>query len=447
MKTMKTMKIMKTLNTSRLWVLVLLLGVMGMIAEAAQVKLSVSAGKPLVQAGSRQVNYLKIGLTGFPIEAEKERSPVNLAIVIDRSGSMSGEKLEHAREAAVMVIQRLAPQDIVSVVAYDSQVTTLVPATRVSDRGSIIQAIRSLTAGSNTALFAGVSKGAKEVRKFLDRRYVNRIILLSDGLANEGPSSPEELGDLGASLGREGISVTTFGLGLGYNEDLMMKLARYSDGNHAFIEKPADLARVFNLELGDVMSVVAQEVKIEINCRNLKPLKVLGREAEIRGNTITASLNQLYSQQEKFLLVMVETSGEELLVPEIEVGATYVNMKTQVADKLSERLLVTYSRDADEVAKRENSEVMVAAVNLLANEQYKVATRLRDEGKTEEARKTLETNRAYLLENAGRYKSKALEKFSEQNEIDAKNLDEKSWNKTRKNMRKFQQTEDYQQSY
>ncbi len=103
-------------------------------------------------------------------------------------------------------------------------------------------------------------KGSSEVRKFINRNRVNRVILISDGIANVGPSSPEALGNLGASLGKEGISVTTIGLEAEYNEDLMTKLAMYSDGNHAFAETPQDLARIFDHEFNDILSVIAQDV-------------------------------------------------------------------------------------------------------------------------------------------------------------------------------------------
>src|SRR4029450_1790476 len=101
--------------------------------------------------------------------------------------------------------------------------------------------------------------GAAAVRKFLDRQRVNRIILLSDGQANVGPSSPGDLGNLGASLIKEGISVTTLGLGLDYNEDLMTQLARRSDGNHYFIENSSDLARRFGYEVDYDIFVCALE--------------------------------------------------------------------------------------------------------------------------------------------------------------------------------------------
>src|SRR5690606_7337943 len=117
-----------------------------------------------------------------------------------------------------------------------------------------------------------------------DRRFVNRVILLSDGLANVGPSSPEELGRLGTALVRDGISVTTIGLGLGFNEDLMTRLARCSDGNTYFVEHSGDLPGIFASELGDVLNVVARQVTIEIEFPSgVRPLNFVGRDGMIRG--------------------------------------------------------------------------------------------------------------------------------------------------------------------
>ena len=158
------------------------------LRAAEQMKIDVALAKPYLMAGQKQTSFLRVGLTGLPIDATR-RTPVNLAIVLDKSGSMQGDKLRKAKDAALASIDRLGPNDIVSVVAYDHTVEVLVPATKISDRAALRTAIERLSAGGNTALFAGVSKGAAEVRKFVDRQRVNRIILLSDGQANLGPSS------------------------------------------------------------------------------------------------------------------------------------------------------------------------------------------------------------------------------------------------------------------
>src|SRR5690606_23156929 len=123
-----------------------------------------------------------------------------------------------------------------------------------------------------------------------------RMILLSDGLANVGPSSPDELAALGASLGREGVSIGTIGLGVDYNEDLMFKLATASDGAMAFAEHPSDLASFFDREIRAVTHVVASNIEIELNVKEpYKPVRVLGDRGTIRGQAVTFDLNQAYA--------------------------------------------------------------------------------------------------------------------------------------------------------
>jgi len=408
--------------------------------QASRATLNVSVARPVLAAGTAQTTYFKVGLTGAKITTGN-RPAANIAIVLDRSGSMQGEKLRRAKQAAIMAIERLGPQDIVSVIAYDDQIRVLVPATRVSDRDAIARAIEALEAGGSTALFAGVSKGASEVRKFLSGDRVNRVILLSDGLANVGPDSPVELGALGASLAKEGVSVTTIGLGLGYNEDLMTKLASRSDGNHAFVEHPRDLARIFEYELGDVLSVVAQDVVITIHCPvGVRPVRVLGRDSEIVGNRIVLHLNQLYAEHEKYVLVEVEVkpseAGQRRGIAKVE--AVYANMATSKKDRLVASASASFSENVSEIEASENADVMIAVVEQIATEKSQIALVLRDEGKVKEAQKMLEQNQAYVQFNADQYDSKLLQELAVTNEEDSKKLEDKDWSTTRKTMRETQ---------
>ncbi len=433
---------------SRFILAALLAALLSSAALAGQVSVTTTVGQPFMLASPNLTNFLKVSLNGIPAGGENVRAPVNLAIVLDKSGSMSGDKLRHAREAAVMAIERLNAGDIISVVTYDSDVEVLVPATKATDRAAICDAIRRIQAGSNTALFAGVSKGAREVRKFLERGRMNRIILLSDGMANEGPSTPQELGELGRSLSREGISVTTFGLGLGYNEDLMEQLARNSDGNHAFIETPEELTRIFNAEFGDILSVVAQEVRVEITFRNCRPRRILGRDGEIRDRTVVTTLNQIYGNQEKYLLVEFESDGISAAPPAVDVHVVYSDILNRREERFSGKVEVRFTGDSAEVSAREDRGVMIAATRLIANDEYKVATRLRDEGRIEEARKALLSNTEFLRKRAVQYKAPDLESFAEKNVSDADKMqNESEWTKTRKEMRELQHATDMQQSY
>ncbi len=260
----------------------------------------VEIDRDVLPANGPQIAIVKVTLDAPPPPERIERPAVNLSIVLDRSGSMAGQKLEKAKQGAIEALRHLTPQDIFSVGVYDHRVETIVSAQSAGRVEWIENRIRRIHSGGNTALFGGVSQGAAEVRKNLNREYVHRIILLSDGLANVGPSSPEDLGRLGAALIKEDISVTTVGVGMDYNEDLMTSLSQNSDGNAYFVESSRDLPRIFAAELGDVLSVVAKKVQLLIECpEGVRPLSIIGREGRIRGRTVELFMNRLYGSQEK----------------------------------------------------------------------------------------------------------------------------------------------------
>ncbi len=453
MKTQNSHKIF-SLYSSRLIIGIALLITLGqnhVFAKTTQIKLSTNMATAVMEADKRQTAFLKVSLTGFDVDEQQDRIPANIAIVLDKSGSMSGQKIEFARQAAIHAISQLNQDDIVSVVTYDNQVQIIVPSTKVTNKARINRLINGIKASGNTALFAGVSKGAAELRKFLSQNQVNRVILLSDGLANVGPKSPSELGQLGASLSKEGISVTTIGLGLGYNEDLMTQLAGFSDGNHAFVEKPSDLVKIFQYEFGDVLSVVAQDVNIIIECDdNIRPIRVLGRAGDIIGNKVSVRMNQLYSGQEKFILLEVEVPEHKANtnVDIASVKIDYNNLYTHSRQKLNDSASVTFSTSKQEVEESIDAEVYESSVEQVANEYSKKAVELRDKGDISGARAILNKSADYLQSNATKLSSSVLKEQEMEARQDAQELDDsKNWLRTRKVLREKQYKRSKQQSY
>ncbi|MBI2813304.1 MAG: VWA domain-containing protein [Opitutae bacterium] len=396
-------------------------------AAEQPVRLRVDVDRGVLPAGSTEKAVVKIGLDCLRLPPRSARPPVNLALVIDRSGSMSGDKIERAREAALELVRRLAPDDVISIVAYDTQVETLVPARRVGNARGLEAAIRSIEAAGNTALHGGVMRGAAEVRRHIeDGRYVNRVILLSDGLANVGPSSPEELGRLGHSLMKEGISVTTIGLGLGFNEDLMTRLASRSDGNTYFVENSDDLPGIFNQELGDVLNVVARRVVIEIDFpAGVRPVNFVGREGSIRGQKAELTLNQLYGGQEKFALIEVEVSPEQAGA-EREIArarVSYDDAVNQRAGSATAQRTVSFSADEKIVVKSADHQVQADyAANLMALAKD-TAIALVDSGRKSEAAALLRQRAGELKELGSVYANSAVSAAASAAEPEAARLE------------------------
>ncbi|WP_114195011.1 vWA domain-containing protein [Edaphovirga cremea] len=354
---------------------------------------------PVMLVNSDDKNYLKISLTGFNLDSTR-RSPINLALVIDRSTSMSGERIEKAREAAILAVNMLNATDTLSVVAYDNSAEVIIPATKVNNKQALIAKIQQhIHPQGMTALFAGVSKGIGQVDKNLNREQVNRIILLSDGQANIGPTSINELSDLARMAAKKGIAITTVGLGENYNEDLMTAIAGYSDGNHAFVANSADLESAFTKEFQDVMSVVAQDVVVQIKTGDrVKPVRLLGRDGDISGNTVNVKLNQLYSNQEKYVLLEVipEKGTDNQQKNLADVSVSYLNLSNKQQDRVNERVTVSYSKSAAKVSEAVQEDVLVESEiqkTALANDE---AIRLIDAGRKDDAKKVLESNASAL---------------------------------------------------
>ena len=354
-------------------------------ADAPAVSVVVAPERKVLASDKPETAVVKVGLTGAALPAG-ERPAVNLALVLDRSGSMQGDRIVRAREAAIAAVQRLDERDYVSVVVFDDRIDVLAGAQTASEKNkaAVIEKLRTVEARGATAIFGGVSAGAAELRKNLARGLVSRIVLLSDGAANVGPSSPEELGLLGAALVKEGISVSTLGVGLGYNENLMATLATRSDGNTYFIENGDDVPRIFDAELGDAFQVAAREVRLSVRFRDAFPVELIGRDGRIEDGVVSVDFNQIYSRQEKYVLVRTEfpvgKDGETREFAAAEVS--WVLPGSDASGSAAATGSVAFSSDPAKVRASADARVLVQSV------------------KTQNA---LRTQRALVLNAAGDY--------------------------------------------
>ncbi len=420
-------------------------------AAAAAVSVKANLSRSAIAASSDRKVYIKIDLTGIAPTAEPDRLPLNVALVLDRSGSMKGAKIHQARRAAKFALDQLGNSDFASLIVYDHDVDVLLPAMRVSGKDEMAGIISRIRPGGRTALHAGVVSGLEQVRRNRAPSRVSRIILLSDGLANVGPSSPDALARLGVKAAGEGVTISTIGLGLGYNEDLMSRLAFASDGNHAFVKHADDLVEIFAQEFGDLRDVVAQDVIIEIELEDgFVPLRGLGREASIKGNKARFRVQQLRGGAEKFALLEVEVPSDVRpgTAPLGKMTSRYRDRTGTMKNLPPQAVSLRVVNDA-ETAKRSVNEAVMAEVAVQeATAASETAVSLRDAGNVAAARSVLQRSAARLSESARRYKSKRLEQLSSQSRSDAAAISDRGqWTAQRKSLRARQHRAKTSQSY
>src|SRR6185369_4179230 len=177
--------------------------------------------------------------------------------------------------------------------------------------------------GGSTALYAGVEAGADQIQKHLSSHRINRVILLSDGLANIGPSTPQDLRRLGNRLAERDISVTTIGVGDDYNEDLMAGLAEASDANYYYVKDTEKLPEIFAKELGEMITVAARDVRIQVTCPDgVKPLGFIGRSEQFESRKAVVNLSQFTTGQDRYLMLRCIVNGDQPEIARVRLDYT-----------------------------------------------------------------------------------------------------------------------------
>lgn len=194
----------------------------------------------------------------------KERPPYHLALVIDRSGSMSGEPLMEAKRCAGYIVDQLRPDDRASLVQFDNHVNLLVPAEPVGNRKALHQALNAIQEGGMTNLHGGWEAGARSLVEQVRQTGLSRVILLSDGNANEGITEASEIASQCTRLADLGVTTSTYGLGRDFNETLMVAMAKGGQGNHYYGETAKDLFEPFAEEFDLIANLYARQMRLSL---------------------------------------------------------------------------------------------------------------------------------------------------------------------------------------
>lgn len=333
--------------------------------------LKVSTDRRLIRAGSRSIRYLTVGYTAAAATRRTERRPLDIAIVIDKSGSMAGSKLELAKVAARRAVELLGPSDYVSLVAYDDNVEVLAPGAllRPAHREHLLRAIDRLHPGSTTNLSGGWLTGCQQVASSGREESVARTLLLSDGLANRGITSRDELGRHAEELRTRGVVTSCFGIGNDFDERLMEGMARAGGGNFYYLERAEQIPDYLVSELGEALQVVARGATVDLEADTGIEIETMDQRPLSREGTHTRILlGDLVARQE------VETVVR-LTFPRREPGA-HLGVRVRLSDvdlTVQESSVTVDWEVADHAAN--DAQYRDAAVDLLVAKRYAARAR------------------------------------------------------------------------
>lgn len=323
-----------------------------------------------------------------------QRPPVDIALVIDTSGSMSGEKIEHARMAATSLLESLRDGDIVSVYTFSTAVTQIAPPTVIhpTTRADLIQRVSVIQPMGSTNLFDGLRAGEASMAQAPPSHPVRRVVVISDGMANVGPSTPEELGQVAAQGTEYGAQVTAIGVGLEYDERTLAALAVRSSGRLYHLERPAQMASILREELELLGHTVATEAFIEVT--PAAGVEILGAETvqgEMTEGRLRVPLGSLYGGQHREVLVRARvntaTPGPHTLATARLVFREPTGARAERSHPLSLQYTVTSDPVAASRSVDRRVETMVASVRAARAQLQAVA--MLNQGRVADAARVL----------------------------------------------------------
>jgi Ca-activated chloride channel family protein len=339
-----------------------------------------------------------VRITPPALEKTIERPQLNLGLVIDRSGSMQGQKIEYAQQAASYAVEQLLPSDRVSITIYDDEVETLVPSTLANHKSHLLHEIKRIQIGGMTALHTGWVQGGNQVSQHLNPEHLNRVILLSDGLANVGETNPDVIASDVNGLTKRGVSTTTMGIGDDYNEDLLEAMARSGDGHYYYIQSPQQLPSIFQQELLGLMATVGTNVTLGIEPQAGVELVEVLNQLDVTPNGRFRLPNLVISNPVDVVVrLKVPAMTEEVDLCYFRLSWNDPEQPQEQKIRVSLRLPVVSAAQLEEFPF--NSEVRQQAILMITGRAKKEAVKLIDGGDYDRASLLLQETKQQLLNN------------------------------------------------
>ncbi|HEU4633952.1 MAG TPA: VWA domain-containing protein [Flavisolibacter sp.] len=350
-----------------------------------------------------RTGYLYIETTVQPfIQENVKRVPLNLSIVIDRSGSMKGEKMEFARKAAKDILDKLKEEDYVSIVVYDDRVDVIQPSVQAKNKEAIKTKIDEIVPRGSTNLWGGAEIGYNQVVSRYKPRFINRVLLISDGLVNQGLTSARAI-KLNVQRYKDdhGITLSAFGVGLDFNEVLMTEMAEAGAGNYYFIEAPEKMAAMFDKELNGLLHVAAQNAEWAIKLPDgIQAERAYPLKYEAVENVVTVKFRDLFSGETKGVLLKFRMEDSVRSPLKFAATLTYTDIATGQKRSVTNENFLNPVKNGEAYLTFFNKSVLEQTILFTANENMEKAMLDADKGNYDKALQSLDANSNYLRANA-----------------------------------------------
>ena len=277
---------------------------------------------------SQREAVLQIGFTTAEVNERTDLRPLNLVLVIDKSGSMADDdKMSRVKASLHTMLAKLRPEDIISIVTFDKRAQVSYPANRIGDGYTLRNAIDCIEPDGSTNINAGLMLGYREAKKYFRKDATNRVILLTDGIANEGVVEPSRIAANSSEYNAQGIDLSTIGVGLDLNNDLLRTLARSGRGLYHFISDYKDIDKVFVNEVQSLISSVAKRVEIRIEYGpGLQLEKIYGYQPRYENGSVSVVLDDMNNGLTQVVMAKFRTESVRHVLP-VKVRLSYYDVK------------------------------------------------------------------------------------------------------------------------
>ena len=314
------------------------------------VALDVRWGNDLIGSSQRDA-MMQIGFTTAHVNDRTDLRPLNLTLVIDKSGSMAdSDKMSRVKQSLHTMLTKLRADDIISIVVFDTEARVLYPAARIGDGHELRRAIDCIEPGGSTNLHAGLMLGYKEEAKNFRKGATNRVILLTDGIANVGVTKPEQIAAESSEYNATGIDLSTIGVGLDLNNDLLRTLARSGRGLYHFVSDYHDIEKVFVKEVQSLVSSVAKKVEVTIDHDpNLQISRVYGYSPRNRASGTSITLDDMNNGLTQVVMLGFHLRNPIRRSYPVKVRLSYFDVRQQrMVEEVQDVVLrATADRDCD----------------------------------------------------------------------------------------------------